>query len=408
MESVNSIYSNISIDTPTAIINDRTFDLRNWEEKIQSNKLYKIAKACNMYMIPNVLCPWGCNEFIFRCGFVSIDIVFQRFLRKVSLTMINSVDTMKYVLHCRDDYLRFNDDYECLLLNKDNWKVMPSVCIKSDNGAQIMTCKDHNMGCPKCMIHPPRQPNHILPSKFSDQICHAVVKPRTVTTLKASKYSNTYQMHEQRGNFNGIDTCSLTQYRNFKLLSFLLQENELRSIKGRADINALLIQFAHEKDLYPEIVVNCQKLVNKMTLVLNKLSYGASYVPVDVAIEMGLDKSRDVYWDAQEPIQKKQMTPSFPSTLYPVQNCNEYGCTPYSLISFWDRSRNPKNTSMLWLLSGILLRVKEIWYLTYKMPLYQSKWNGWLLTYLTKQVLHHYTTKTKKGDPFLFVYIQTQ
>ena len=108
---------------------------------------------------------------------------------------------------------------------------------------QFMVCKDHNKGSTSAYIHPLREPNHILPCKYSDQICHAVIKPRTITQMKAQKYSNTFQMQEQRGNFNRIDTCSVTQDINFKLIYVLLEDYESRSIRGRPDINALLNQF---------------------------------------------------------------------------------------------------------------------------------------------------------------------
>ena len=135
LQYISPDYVSISIESPEPIIVDRSFELDEWKTKLESQKLPDIAQACNKYMIPNVLCPWGCNEFIFRSGFLSIDIVYQRFLRNVSLNMMNDVDTMKYVAYCRDDYIRFNNDYKCLLLNK-SWKVMP-----------IVTCKDHYSGC---------------------------------------------------------------------------------------------------------------------------------------------------------------------------------------------------------------------------------------------------------------------
>ena len=56
-------------------------------------------------------------------------------------------------------------------------------------------------------------------------------------------------MLEQRDNFNGSDTCSITQFRNYKITSFLLQEIESRSICGRPDIDALLDQFVKEKSI---------------------------------------------------------------------------------------------------------------------------------------------------------------
>ena len=229
MPFISAGYDDISIDNPEPIIIDRTTELDEWKSKIDSQKLPEIADVCNKFMIPNILCPWGCNEFIFKSGFISIDIMFQRFLRKASLTMIHNVTAMQYISYCRNDYIRFTGDYDCLLLNP-NWKVMPSVCLRSPHGVQVMTCKDHDGGSKQCMIHPPRQPKHNLASKYSDQMCHAVIKPRTVTTTKAQQYSNTYQMHEQKGNFNGIDTCSVTQFRNFKLLSYLLQVNIINGI----------------------------------------------------------------------------------------------------------------------------------------------------------------------------------
>ena len=63
--------------------------------------------------------------------------------------------------------------------------------------------------------------------------------------MKASKYSNTCQMHEQRGTFNGIDTCSIADYGNFNFCSKLLDKSEGRSIKNRPDTNALLTQLSN-------------------------------------------------------------------------------------------------------------------------------------------------------------------
>ena len=403
---INCAYEDISIVSPPPITVDHSQTLQRFKSRIASNMLQEIATACNENMVPIVLCPWGCNEFIFRSGFISIDICFQRFLIKVPLILIHDVDTMKYISNCREDFIRFNNDYDCLLLN-EKWKTMPSFCIRNGFGAQVMTCKDHNDGSTSCMIHPPRQPLHILPSKFSDQLCHAVIKPRTVSTSKAQKYSNTYQMHEQRGNFNGIDTCSLTQYRNFKLLSYLLQENESRSIIGRADINALLTQCVNEGDLTVEIASNYRNLASKISLDIENLSYGATYVPIDIAIFLGKDEYREVIWDAHEPHQTKDFIPSFPFSPHPIQAFNQYGSVPHCLPLFTSSDRNGKNTSMLWALCGMLLRVQELWQCVYQCTFYESQWCGWILTYLAKKSIHHLHRKSSKTDPFKLLYMNT-
>ena len=58
---------------------------------------------------------------------------------------------------------------------------------------QVMICRNHHLGSIKLYIHTLRQPNNILPCKYSDQMCHAVIKPRTIKQMKAHKYWNTFQ-----------------------------------------------------------------------------------------------------------------------------------------------------------------------------------------------------------------------
>ena len=144
-----------------------------------------------------------------------------------------------------------------------------------------------------------------------------------------------------------------------------------------------------------------------MTLKTNELSYGATYVPIDIAVNMGLDKARDVFWDVEEPTEKRIMTPCFPAYVHPIQTCNEFGSAPHSLPLLMSTGRNASNTSMLWLLCGLLIRIQELWTYAYKMPLFQSKWNGWLLTYLSNKLLHHYSQRSKSGDSFSMLYVSS-
>ena len=93
-------------------------------------------------------------------------------------------------------------------------------------------------------IHPPRSPHfHSLSSKQGDQLCQVVLKTRTISPIKASKYSTTYQMHEQRGFFQGIDTCNVTNFGDFSFNSVLLEESESVSIANRPNVNSLLNPF---------------------------------------------------------------------------------------------------------------------------------------------------------------------
>lgn len=103
-----------------------------------------------------------------------------------------------------------------------------------------MTCSEHNEGSRNSYIHPPRIPSHIIPSEKGDQICRDVIKPRLIKPMKTMQYNNTYQMHEQRGSFQGIDICDVTNFGYFIHCYVLLDESESRAIKYCPDINSLL------------------------------------------------------------------------------------------------------------------------------------------------------------------------
>ena len=108
-----------------------------------------------------------------------------------------------------------------------------------------------------------------------------------------------------------------------------------------------------------------------------------------------------LYGDEQDPTRTVEMRPAFPKHLYPLQNCDMYGCIPHTIPMYTSTGQNAKNTSMLWILSGMLIRVQELWQHIYNMSLYQSNWHGWLLTYLAKTTFSHWEKRqTTKGDPF--------
>ena len=56
--------------------------------------------------------------------------------------------------------------------------------------------------------------------------------------VSASKSSTSFEMFEQTGTFNGVDTCSVTNYGNFDFNSKLTNEYEARLLINRPDINA--------------------------------------------------------------------------------------------------------------------------------------------------------------------------
>ena len=287
----------VTLDYPQPFFTDRTCDIEEWEDRINSFTLPNLRYACNKFCIPNVSCPFGCSAFIFRTGCVGLDIIFQRFLPKCLFKKyLTGKDSFKYVDSVRDDYIREDHDYDCWLLNTTDWKILPSICF-IEGVPYVMTCDDHNGGSTKLFIHPPRSAlEHNLPSKYSDQLAHCSIRTRTIKPMSKKYYSNAFQMHEQRANFNGIDTCNISTYRRFDFVSTLLTKLESVAIANRPDINSLLNQLVDERVISKETAEGKRKFATSSTTSVDfyKYYYGATYVPFESAMSMQKDLSNNM------------------------------------------------------------------------------------------------------------------
>ena len=68
---------------------DRTKDLETCNEEFKSQKLSYIADVCNQFLLPDVLCPWGCSEFIHKLGYVDLDTLIQQYIQKCNLFIVD-------------------------------------------------------------------------------------------------------------------------------------------------------------------------------------------------------------------------------------------------------------------------------------------------------------------------------
>lgn len=73
------IFNSVSIDSPSPIFIDKTMEINEWNDDVNSYLLPRLASSCNKHLMPNIMCPWGCSEFNHKCGHISMDIVFQRY-----------------------------------------------------------------------------------------------------------------------------------------------------------------------------------------------------------------------------------------------------------------------------------------------------------------------------------------
>jgi hypothetical protein len=405
-------FSQITILDPSPVFIDRTMEITEWDRDINSFELPKLARACNKYLIPKVMCPWGCTEYTHQSGYLEFDLIIQRYLPKCLIAkLMSNVMKLNLTFSARDDYIRREGDEDRWLLNPD-WKIEPSVIIIKGMGPMVLTCRDHHGGDKKFMIHPCRQPHHNLPAGRADQLCHAVVKCRTVRPMKfMGQYSNAFQMHSQRGNFNGIDTISYSTYGKFGSCSYLESEIEARTIQNRPDINALLNNLVKERVISKFAADEKRKESSRISEGTNFQKYisGATYVPLHVAMKLQqslanpsktiviIDNRGDALPDI--PVEVKVCWPVY---IYPCQSMNKYGVISPKIPSY--RHRNGTSTwkyKFLWHLYSLITGMESLWrIIASEIELRRSNWHGWILVYLTDHCFPNLCRKQSNNDPF--------
>ena len=96
-------------------------------------------------------------------------------------------------------------------------------------------------------------------------------------------------MHEQRGCFQGIDTCDVTNFGDFSKTSVILDENECRTIMQRQDINCLLTDLK-TKNVITDFTVNgfrkrARKGCPPENIILSHLN-GSTFIDSEDAMNM--------------------------------------------------------------------------------------------------------------------------
>ena len=404
------LYAAITIELPKPIIIDRTDDLKEWNSTLSENVLPNIAKCCNKHLLPTVLCPWGCTEYLHKHGCIDLCSVIQKCLPKVQLCTTTR-ENFKKISTSRDDYIRLqSSDYEEWLLNPD-WKVMPTIVIDIEKGPMSLTCKDHNKGNAKYMLHTCRQPDHIIPAMRPDQLAPCVNRPRTVKPVKKSKFSTTYQMHEQKGSFNGIDTCSVTFFGKFDFQSTLSAVSDARALSQRPDINSHLTTLVKEKIISSD---TASSRIAEAELISRTIDYepyynASTFVPLEKALSMQQENAQPRF--AKVPTSRGgtaneaiTFRVGWPRNIYPCQTLNDHGTHPHLPPKFGTKQPRPFDKfhlSKIWSLSATLLTVEYIWTTAVSFQTYdRESWHGWLLAYLSKNSLSHISFYRDSLDPF--------
>ena len=237
-------------------------------------------------------------------------------------------------------------------------------------------------------------------------------------------------MHEQRGSFQGVDTCDVTNIGDFSFTSFFLDQSESLSIANKIDINALLTRLG-EKQLLPLKSVESMRKraleASPSPEVIAKYIHGATYISLDDSIDLQKQLTIDEMVDITiNPSSREEINdnsdnefgqqnntnfrirakPNWVTKIVFAQKLDEekYGAVMTVIPAY--RSKG-LDTRLLWIISAVLTQLKELWEETCAIPMCTSKWHGWLLTYLTKHCFDSIALPRTRSTPYKSKFIST-
>ena len=434
------VYEDCTPELPPPLLRDCTTDLDTFNKNVNSYEMkdwlttfrfegnddgtQEAHHVSSPALLPSVLCPWGCNSYLFDSHTQNFAVVLQNHLRGAILNfpqnewykLIHQSETSRY------DYFRVEGESDMILLN-ENWTVMPTVIIHPEDGIVALTCPSHNKANRKYLtLHPPRKPCHNLSATKADQLSPCIIQQRTCQSIKAAKYNTVFTMSEQHSDFNGVDSLTIRDEGSFTCQSSMLEYHETLSIANRPDINELVSRNVEEKIMSSELASSLRIGARKKFPPGSVANYiqGATYVGMADAMKMQL------YATEYNHVQVRKMDTTCAGVLHEVvvacprqwshiinyvqmEDMHGYGY-PMKPIERYHFVKPRLPSMMTWSLLGILLGCKELWHAVDSKvgPFCHTGWEGHFLAHATRKYLKHLPKISPgKKNPFIAKHNET-
>ena len=396
-----------NLDGVDACYKDATADLEKFEKVHAELKIGDIVKAYNGLM-PGVLCPWGCSEYVYDCEELKFEHVFNELVWRCEWTELTSSEGMKSMSFRRD----FLEGEPCVHLFNEEWRVMPSVAFLRGRGPCFLTCKMHGKGTCKRYFHLPRSPCQLV-SSCGDQLGHVSLRSNVIGTVKAHKYSHEYQMNVCRGSYNGIDTCRINEERRFDIMSHSSEMLESVAVHERPDVRGLVSELVEAGKLSPngECVMKekANSYFDDQGDYLEKCKRGSTFMTLLDTVKLHRSrqtlKRREVLMHGVSSnglpySYSTEIEMKWPSVLVGIHEYDKHGCMPQALRKLDQCKRYGLiDDRLLWTLEALLRRVPLLWETTCAAVKDSYEWHGHLLY---RQKLNGTKRGGKGGKKYVF------
>ena len=388
----------VTIENPRSYFRDCTKEMEQCKEILKEMKLSELMKMCNKHCACDVRCPFGCTCHLFKTGSMSYTAVMRKFIGHIGIDVYGNTDVThamsseeyieKVIKSPRMDYLTLEDK----VFNK--WDIRPCVMVSKEEGICVLTCEDHNGGFGKRMLHPPLNPvNRHFPQPMSDQLSHAVVCPRVVKPMKEHRFSTSYQMHEIRGSYRGLDTCDVQGYGKFGKKSYLNESNECLALYGREDTKCLLNQNGEDgkwpMDLVKYLMSQSNVIGEKYKEEMEESLMGSTYVSLRQCLNINKMmkyqwQTRDINENESGEIEETIFSPSWPCALSEVKKYKDQSNIGMMYIPTYKNFK--EDGRLLWSIISLMISVNTLYECIVCSVSSKNKWHGYALAYLKKNV----------------------
>ena len=123
-----------------------------------------------------------------------------------------------------------------LIVFNPEWICCPSIAYEDDKGPVILTCRFHSHSSIGRYLHLPISPTPTIFTPASDQYAPVVVCPKTIHTVQARQYSDSFQFNHMDGHYEGIDTLHLCTSGHYNVANALSEQRDQLAMVARHDI----------------------------------------------------------------------------------------------------------------------------------------------------------------------------
>lgn len=383
----------ITLDFPRPMIEDVTLTKKTLDHMLSNLNCTTWSQLKHNWekynSIPIVRCPWGCSEFLSKVNFLPFDVFVETMLDE-SISKYTKNAGAKGSIGYRKDLMSKRVE----ILHNPSWKCSLCIYVDTDSSPKLLCCRYHNERSQGQYVHPPTSPCGSLTFKGDNSFSQVVANPRTIKSFKLGKHTSSYHLNKVMGNYSGIDTINVTDHlssaQNPRTEESLTKD--LLAIRCRADYRQFTVRMAKLKRsglaknaLF--MLKQSQELWSESTIIELKKYHckGSTYMNIQDATDLDFllrnESTREIIEEQNQ--QKTMFHARWPRRMLYLNNpLSSHG---QHFPCFKSNYKSLPNE--FWLLINMCHMVPSIWKSLDDKVKTDMSWEGWMLTFLTSQVL---------------------